>query len=564
MIGLTLLVAAALGLGVGYAMVVPFGEKPDEPSHMARIVYEARFGRTPPVASAPVFPNVVTYEAVQPPFYYWLATWVVRRLPDIEWSISPARFVGCVERSRRFTLDAPSDPPLHATLLRLLGLACAMGSGVLVFLTARMLGGTQSQVILATGLSLLTPQVLFIASSVTNDTLALVMGSLVLALAVHAGAAGGVWACAAGALAVLGFGVKLNLAPYLAGAPLLMVAARPRRPGRALGMFVVGVAAVAAPGVLLHRWHAWVDQRGFIGRIAVLPDTLSKDYLSAIPDLFSSYWARFGWMDIEPATAVKIVWLVILVLATLGWMARSHAAGRQWLSLWPMLIAAVLGWMLTLSSSHQVQGRFLFPFAGVISLLVARGIGVLPLPGLGVVIPIALVGSNVVSLCQLHGDYRPAEWPDELLMDAHQCSADRIVLETLSHGAEVGQTFHCTHPGLRAVDLVFEGRTVAASDIVMTLRDEASSRVLRDVTVPSKLVVPRRYHRFYFAPVMKSGNRLLRFTVRLAEQDPEGTLSLWFALGDTYLDGALHVAGVPREGDLRFVTWADKAQEVTP
>ncbi|HVT14944.1 MAG TPA: hypothetical protein VHQ90_02035 [Thermoanaerobaculia bacterium] len=55
---------AFLLLGAGYAAVVPAGEAPDEPAHLAYIDYLVRFRSLPP---KPAPPYGLSYEAHQPP-----------------------------------------------------------------------------------------------------------------------------------------------------------------------------------------------------------------------------------------------------------------------------------------------------------------------------------------------------------------------------------------------------------------------------------------------------------------------------------------------------------------
>jgi len=281
-----------------------------------------------------------------------------------------------------------------------------------------------------------------------------------------------------------------------------------------------------------------------------------------LPGLLTSYWAKYGWMDLEPPGGVRVIWLVILVLATLGWVLRAPTAGLRWLPLWLVLASAVAGWMLTLGTSNQVQGRFLLPFAGVIALLLARGIGVLPVRALPFLVAIAIVGANVMSLYHLHAAYRPARWPADMVIDTQQCYADRIVLETLSGGAELGQTFFGIREGLSAIDVVFTGTALASDTIRMVIADAATGHIFREAFVSCRDIRPEHYTRFRFAPVRKSDQRLLRFSLEMVGADPDGSLSLRFALGDPYLEGVRLVDGLSRDGDLKFVAWTDKVREV--
>jgi hypothetical protein len=321
--------------------------------------------------------------------------------------------------------------------------------------------------------------------------------------------------------------------------------------------------AVAGPAFLTLQWSGGGDQRGLLQRLTLpVAEVGSKDYLGLVPELLTSYWARFGWMDVKPLTGVTAVWSVLLALATLGWVLRCHEGNSRWVPIWLLLASAVFGWMLTLGSSNQVQGRFLFPLTGVIALLIGRGIGSLPVPGMAVAVAVAATACNAAGILQLRGHYRPMEWPADLVIDARQCDADRIVLETLSSGAVVGQTFVCSRPGLAAIDVVFSGDPRGSADVRLVLEDETTGRMFREATLPLTDIRVDRYTRFSFAPVMKSGCRLLRFSLRVTDPDPEGTFSLRFALGDPYIEGVRLVEGNPRDGDLRFVAWADKAAEV--
>ncbi|MEW5987524.1 MAG: hypothetical protein AB1791_12895 [Chloroflexota bacterium] len=62
-------------LAVGYSLLMPTWEAPDETAHYLVAYYLAREGRFPTPAE--------TYEAIQPPLYYWLAAGVLRLLDQM-------------------------------------------------------------------------------------------------------------------------------------------------------------------------------------------------------------------------------------------------------------------------------------------------------------------------------------------------------------------------------------------------------------------------------------------------------------------------------------------------
>ncbi len=556
------LTAIAAALGAGYALLVPFGEKPDEPSHFARLVYEARYGRVPGISGYAVFPTIVPYEAVQPPVYYWIASRLLASMRPVTWSVAAAPYVGCVERSRRFVVEGSGELPPQVAALRFLGLACVLTSGLLVSSGATRLGVTPLQASLSGALALCTPQVLFVSTGVSNDGLAGMVGALILWLTIMAGTTGSAPAAvAAGAATALGVGVKLTLAPYGPGSVLFLALGR-GRPLRAVGAFLLGVAAVGIGGMALVHTSSPADVRPLVQRLGLhVADVTRKDYLASVRDMFATYWARFGWMDLRAPTVVQALWVLLLGTATLGWMARPPSPARTWGGPWAMLGAAIAGWMLTLKSSHQVQGRFFLPLAPVISLLLGTGVGAITKPVVFSAVVLATVGANALCLTQLRERYRPAAWPTDMVIDAHQCSSDRVVLETLSGGATIGQTFLAVHPGLTAIDVVFEGKTLASDSVLMEIADVATQRVLRTA---SRRVDERSlggYTRFTFPPIMKSRYRLLMFTLWMAAPDSGGSLSVRFRLGDPYLDGVRLVDGQVRDGDLQFVAWALKTGE---
>ena len=137
----------------------------------------------------------------------------------------------------------------------------------------------------------------------------------------------------------------------------------------------------------------------------------------------------------------------------------------------------------------------------------------------------------------------------------HQCYADRIVMNPLSDGFEIGQTFQCKKAGLNSIDIVFEGTHRGGGMVEMTLIEEKSNRVIRTSRLHTDSFSLGKYTRFSFEPVMKSANRLFSFRVYLVDSSETGDLSLRYALGDLYPEGERLENGLVRDGDIKFVTW---------
>ena len=66
------LVVLYLISAIGFALVTPYGETPDEYAHMAYIDYIISRSALPPIRK-----NLATYEAQQPPLYYFLGATVI-------------------------------------------------------------------------------------------------------------------------------------------------------------------------------------------------------------------------------------------------------------------------------------------------------------------------------------------------------------------------------------------------------------------------------------------------------------------------------------------------------
>lgn len=556
---LAVLLLAGILLGLAFCLVVPVGEKPDEPSHLARVLHLARYGEEPHVYGDEFFPGVVTYEAVQPFVYYRITALVAKAFPDISWTVRPSPLFGCMEGSRHFILEGShrGDPPILVVVIRLLGLLALLLSSLLVYFCGLYLFGDARLALLVLTLHFLIPQILFISTSVSNDGAAILAGGLVMAAAVFVRSSRPFWTAAiSGAIAAIMISVKVNLAAYLVTVPVMLVMWRPNKSRRVLSGYLLGVLIVVAAGLLFTGSLAGQELSSWRMRIgSQAAQLVRKDYLAFLSSLLSSYWAQFGWMDIDVAWGVRALWVAILALATIGWSTGTYRAPVPIWPLWIPVVAVVLGWMMTLGSTSQLQGRFLFPYAGPIAILIVRGLAGLRVSRWWVALPLLCGAADVACIMQLQHTYGLSSLPERGEMDAHQCYADRVVLYSLSSGAELGQSFFCRRAGLCAIDVMFEGAQKSGGVVYLEVVQKESGKVFRTAQLPLSSLVKHGYTRFQFAPIAKSAHRGLSFRIRLEKPDSSGDLSLRFALGNPYLEGVRLEDGEPRGGDMRFVIW---------
>jgi hypothetical protein len=166
-----------------YIVVVPVGESPDEPAHIQYVEVLLRTGQLPTI---PVDSERYTYEAVQPPLYYFIqSAWVrvlglgdtllppLRPNPqfDVEPLYSPVAYIH----------DYTAREAVPALLMRVVSALMGLATLGLVWWAAR-LAFPDSQVagIVAVGFMALVPGFIFSGARVNNDALSALLGAAIL------------------------------------------------------------------------------------------------------------------------------------------------------------------------------------------------------------------------------------------------------------------------------------------------------------------------------------------------------------------------------------------------
>jgi hypothetical protein len=419
-----------------YSLVIPLGEGPDEPGHAHYVFFLARAGRLPDQRS-----NEVPGEGHQPPLAYALMAPLVAWLPieqrQFDLPANP-RFTwasGAVPAGQARELNAVahgsreywpwSGAVLAWHLARLVSVALGAATAVFTFLAARELNYKlqianssqwpgQSQItiynlqlsipLLAAALVAFNPQFLFVSALITNDALLTALSAALLWLAVRGDGRGAIgdrswlnWrAVALGAILGLALITKQSAILLLPVAVLGGVShTGPFLPW--LRRSATSVCCMLAVALAICGW--WylrnlrlygdpfglaVFQAEFITQ-AFDPRSLAA-WGGAIAQLHSSFWARFGWVNV-PAPgwailfytaieAVGLVGLVRLAVASVRTLERLNVRTFAW---WPILALPVLalGWVLSFALTAGLvawQGRLLFPALPAIGILLAVGL----------------------------------------------------------------------------------------------------------------------------------------------------------------------------------------------
>lgn len=387
-----------LALHALYNWAIPLGEGPDEPGHLAYSLFLARERRLP-VQQVPPAASDVPGEGHQPPLAYLLA------LPAVVW-LPPAQQQILLTANPRFVWSGGDEPGAFMrgsqerwpwTGLTLgwhmaRGISGLAGAATLLctYLAARRLApDTPRLAPLAAALVAFNPQFLFSSALVSNDTLLAALGAALLCWCLAAVQPGGWgtraigWAIGAGLL--FGLALLTKQSALLFG-PLLLWGgwhAAGAQPARRLAVTISwGLMALAVAG-----W--WFARNGllygdlfglatFKAGFATQPFAWHEPaaWYGALRQLFSSFWARFGWMSLHPPTWTLWVYAALSALAVIGWLQGVVSPGPGWGG--PLIALGMAGaWTLAFALTAGLvawQGRMLFPAISAIGLLLAAGL----------------------------------------------------------------------------------------------------------------------------------------------------------------------------------------------
>ncbi len=396
---LWLILALFLGLHALYNWAIPLGEGPDEPGHLAYVLFLAFEQRLPVQRQAPE-PSDVAGEGHQPPLAYALTLPAVAWLPPEDRSIlltANPDFIwaggdqpGAFMRSSREQWPWQGLPLAWHLARAVVGL-CGAATVALTYLAAQRLApGERGLAVLAATLIACNPQFIFSSALVTNDPLLAAFGALLLWHGLANPPATWRWAVQAGLLFGLALLTKqsaLLLGPLLLWGSWRVAAGNWRQTITMSLIWAVTTLLIAGwwfvRNLLLYGdlFGLAIFQYTFAGQAFAWGDRSAWE--GAIRQLFTSYWARFGWMSVHPPDEVFWIYTPLSLLAAVGWARHLWRRGRQkhggdqgWLSALLVVVMAIL-WILAFVSTAGLvawQGRMLFPASAAIALLMAGGL----------------------------------------------------------------------------------------------------------------------------------------------------------------------------------------------
>lgn len=422
---LALILLGYLAVTLGYGVINPLFEAPDEHWHFFTAAAIADTGRLPRVEEPP--DAFLGQEAAQPPLYYLLGAALIAPLDlggarQALWE-NPFAWIGnaaaLANVNRMVHTPAEAWPwaghVLAAHVLRVFSTLLGLGTLLCIYAAARLLWPqAHTRPLLAVALVAFLPQFNFLHAAVTNDALIIFLCSLGLVQLIR------LWCHpppdpldrrAALQLVALGLTVGAAALSKNAGVLLLVYSlgflavlalrdGRPRLVGWAALLAGVPAVLVAAPLWLRNQalYGDWTAAAPFIAIAGGDRGYSLGQVLAESGGLIASAMAVFGWFNLRPPAGVYWVWAAIAALAVAGGVVCAAQAYRRrptdhrlstppnssfvarhsslvlplLLAGWPLLVYA--GLAAFMMRTEAAQGRLLFPAVLPLALGAAWGL----------------------------------------------------------------------------------------------------------------------------------------------------------------------------------------------
>lgn len=409
-----ILVAIALafvGLGIAYSLVAPPFEKPDEVYHYAFARHLAQGNDLPVQEAGKIGPW--EHEGTQAPLYYFFVGRLTAAIDQGDFDAlnlrNPRANLGdpLYPGNKNLMLYSAAERPLTGANLALhLGRWFSLALGLLtllfVYLTARLAFPASAHArLLVTAIIAAIPQFAFISSSVSNDSLVVLLSMATiwwLARLISKEKSAPVrwweWAVAGALVGLAGLSKLQGLALL---APVGAVALWMAWQRRSLRFLLLAAAMIALPALAIAGWWYWRNFQLYgdlLGaeRLLSINGRRSEPlnwpgFVGEMRGLRYSFWGLFGWFNILLPAWVYTVLDVVTVVAVAGFgvaAARAVAARRRealahpaartkaLLAFWALtLVGSMLYWATFAVSS---QGRLLFPALSAFGVILVAGL----------------------------------------------------------------------------------------------------------------------------------------------------------------------------------------------
>jgi len=372
-----ILAAVATVLAAALIPVVPPGEAPDEPAHIAYVAYLRGHKRLPPIQPS----DALSYEFYQPPVAYATTALLTAAggaaPPSYSFESNPEFDFEPGERAFSQSRNPPQDTA-PITSIRATNLIW-MPVLVLSMLSLCHRVSDSHRVALTATIPFVTcPQVLFVHATFGNDAAVMALSAgATAALAVAASEKSPhPWQAAlGGGLAGLALWAKASAALFLPAIVAVALVLYRRRRVRDAGALMAAYGAVALGYLVLESYRSgsllptpptgWSDQWDSLLRLVREPRWIASTWLS--------FWGKFGWFNVLLPLPLYLWFLAPTAAAANGALTAIRRGRQYWLLLLIGLSNLSLFVLYLIKVDWQPQGRYLFPSAAALAGLAAIG-----------------------------------------------------------------------------------------------------------------------------------------------------------------------------------------------
>ena len=575
-------------LSTAYNLLVPPYEASDELSHIHYIHFVAAEGREPGKwRSDDGTWHLETWEAIQPPLYYWMVAGALRAMGRSE--VMPATAVRNPEAGHSVFsdpehIDASTYSAREAAWAHWMRLFSTVLGGLTVtvtFLVARLaLPRRRATAALAAAFVAFNPRFLHLSATVSNDTLATVWAALgtAIALLVVRRQGSARLAIALGGVLGLGLWTKLSIMPVALGA-MVALAWDPSRPmrgledlrRRAIHMAWAGGFALLCVGPLI-----WLRPDRSIGDPLGIRATYeahrmlesSRSIASLLGDAslfaetYRTFWAEFGAMVARAPEWGMAVYAALGLVGAVGCgvLAWRERGARRVVTIGAIIVLATYAAYVQHNARvWAMQGRLLFPALPAMAFLLAGGWvafmervvdGLRRTEGSRRWVVLLIVGLFALNLVWLRTSV-VRTWHLRSVSFMATPDSPRVEGLVLCCGGEIAQTAQ-VEGRLSRVDVAVHWMSEAVPsgefELIVYPEDQPESR--RVVRRAAGDVNLDGVQRFEFPPLPLSGP--VRVVLRAGAGLRPGLVVEYVADPDHDPDGVLLEEGRVVDGDLRF------------
>jgi hypothetical protein len=371
-------------LAIGYSLLMPLWEAPDEGAHY-HLAW--RVARKNEYAS-----EELNYEATQPRAYYYFASLIVRVMDKIDPKYSdyyfPHEFKSNIRvRARRFDWNTENYRFLLGVyVLRWVNIVFGALALWLNWKAFHFIAPDQPALRLgALALAALTPQYLHIMSSVNNDALGTLAGALLFYLGIQISKGSAAWLSLLSIIPALLLPLTTKLTVLPLSAALIIIIGwkwffsfqqkRWLLISFLMILFFTGILYVFFPGTI-QMASSEITWRLF----SLRKKGVTLEYLKVIiSQIIQTYWGNVGWL------AVGLPHWIFNSLTALGFLGAVLHAYRLirlktkepqfvlWVATFVIALFTILAVARNGLTTGATQGRLLFPAIGALSILMVSG-----------------------------------------------------------------------------------------------------------------------------------------------------------------------------------------------